>query len=344
MGGNALKSVVTKRLSDFEYKALIAELLPKLQALLNTDLTVLKNYHNKPDHGDLDIIVRTYHGWNADLINVLKDELGAHEVFKNSYMYSFDYNEFQVDLILMGEDNYESATFFYQHGDLGNLLGYLVHLNGFKYGHEGLRFTIKDPENGNAIDYINVSKSKFDILNFMGLDLSKWEKGFDEKTDIFEYVTSCFFYNSDSYNSEHQNNAKKHRNSKRKMYHDFLEWKKNKPKFNNIYTEQDMFNRVKNFFGIDLNIEIRKVLNEHQLYKDSNKKFNADLVIDKYGLAGKDLGLVMKNFNDSFIGDKLARRDFILNNDMETIWALFAVRNKDFPVALDYLETIQNNK
>lgn len=344
MGGNALKSVVTKRLPDLEYKALIAELLPKLQALLNTDLTVLKNYHNKPDHGDLDIIVRTYHGWNVDLINVLKDELGAREVFKNSYMYSFDYNEFQVDLILMGEENYESATFFYQHGDLGNLLGYLVHLNGFKYGHEGLRFTVKDPENGNVIDYVNISKSKFDMLNFMGLDQLKWEKGFDEKTDIFEYVTSCFFYNSDSYNSEHQNNAKKHRNSKRKMYHDFLEWKKDKPKFNNIYTEQDMFNRVEAFFGIDLNLEIRKVLNDHQLYKDAHVKFNANLVTEKYGLLNKDLGLTMKNFNDAFNSDKLAWRDFILNNDMETIWALFTNHNRDFSISFLDLEAAKINK
>jgi hypothetical protein len=269
---------------------------------------------------------------------VLKDELGAKEVFKNSYMYSFDYNEFQVDLILMGEENYESATLFYQHGDLGNLLGYLVHLHGFKYGHEGLRRTVKDPENGNVINYINVSKSKFDILNFMGLDISKWEKGFDEKNDIFEYVTSCHFYNSDSYNPEHQNNAKKHRNSKRKMYHDFLEWKKDKPKFNSIYTEQDMFNRVKTFFDIDLNIEIEKILKDHKLYKDAHDKFNANLVTEKYGLVNKDLGLAMKNFNDSFIGDKLARRDFILNNDMETIWALFTNHNRDFPISFLDLE------
>lgn len=323
MGGNALKSVVTKRLPDLEYKALIIELLPKLQTLFNTDLTVLKNYHKKPDHGDLDIIVSTYHGWNVDLINVLKDELGATEVFKNSYMYSFDYNEFQVDLILMGEENYESATLYYQHGDLGNLLGYLVHKYSMKYGHEGLMYTVKDAVNGNVIEHFNISKNKSDILYFMGLDQSKWEKGFDDKTDIFEYVTSCVFYNSDSYNPGNQNSSRKHRNSKRKMYHDFLDWKEDKNKFNAIFTEQEMLDRVETYFGIDLNIEIEKILKQQHLYKESNHKFNANLVTEKYGFAGKDLGLVMKNFNDSFNGDKSARRDFILDNDMEKIWTLF---------------------
>ena len=56
MGGKALKNVYTERKTTEQFKEIEQKLLPILQQGLDTELYIVKCFHTKETHGDMDIL------------------------------------------------------------------------------------------------------------------------------------------------------------------------------------------------------------------------------------------------------------------------------------------------
>jgi hypothetical protein len=134
MGGNALKSIETRRYEMDEFYALWPILREKVQKHFKTEAELVISYHDKDSFGDMDIIVLNDRNMPTpeEIKRILTEDFGASEIHQNSTIYSFDFNELQIDLIFTPTSNWETSQVFFAYNDLGNLMGKIFHkMNGF---------------------------------------------------------------------------------------------------------------------------------------------------------------------------------------------------------------------
>lgn len=319
MGGNALKSIILRRVDRSEMNTLLPEIQGKLLTYFSK-VEPLKFYHNKPDFGDLDLMVPAEE-MGMDLNSFLKS-LGAQEIYKNDHTISFDYQLFQVDLIGTPLHNWETTRFYFSYNDLFNLVGRLAHKFGLKLGHEGLHYPVRE-ESGNLVKRIEISKDPEKILQFLGLDYGRYQQGFDEVTDIFQYVISSPYFNYKIFDYDQLNHTNRTRNRKRKNYAGFLEYLElNRvegeyqfSKDKDVYLEMiDQFFPTSNFLK-----ELNQIRQEFQRRRELSIKFNGELVMELTGLRGKELGefiFEFKKIRSNWYEYLEKTPDFIIQSDI----------------------------
>jgi hypothetical protein len=325
MGGRALKNTQTRRYSKAEFDLISKELIYILRDnFARVDIPLF--YKNKQSFGDIDILVTGLYKIN-NMHNYIQEKFNPTEIFHNGNCWSFDYKEIQVDIITSAWEHYDSYLMYLSYNDLGNLIGRIAHGLGFKYGQEGLWYEhyFKNQNIGNIL----ISKDYPKIYNFLGLDYSKWERGFDELEDIFKFISESPFFNWKKYQFSELNKINRDRNKKRASYIVFLEWvDKNVAdsnhefnfledktgylyKANEIFPEANIFNEVKRL----------EYLHCRKLYIQS--KFNGGDVMKKYGFVNKELGDKMTGFK-SYVKDLVGPYDeYILNTPITEIYADF---------------------
>lgn len=225
MGGNALKSTFTRRYEKKEFFVLWEELKEKLKSAFDTDVELVVSLNNKEDFGDMDILVLNYGQIPRpeEIKKILEDEFNANEVFRNSTIYSFDYKELQVDLIFTPTRNWETSQIFFAYNDLGNLMGKIFHKLGLSYGFEGLKYIYRINDSRILEEFV-VSKDMPKIFSFIGLSWERFQEGFDEVEDIFEYVISSPYFEPSSFYLENLDQKNRKRNKKRKNYALFVQY------------------------------------------------------------------------------------------------------------------------
>lgn len=288
MGGNAIKSA--ERLTKEKFLQTtkeLKELFPELT------MEVVRFYRQKEDFGDIDIVVLK--NKQIDVKKLVKDRINPKEIYDNNMFFSFAYKNAQIDFIFMSEENYQCALDYFAWNDLGNFIGRISRSLNFKYGHDGLFYTLRlDDHYKNDIC---VSKDTKKILEFLGYDANVWEAGFDTIDEIFEFALNTPFFNSTYFELEEQAHNDRVRNRKRKMYQKFLAYINAKgivakPK---LTSEERLFHyeRAIEFFGDTFHKtaleEIRKY-DENVLFKSY---FNGDVVNKLTNLEGKELGKFM---------------------------------------------------
>lgn len=223
MGGNALKSIDTRRVDAAEFQALVPAVLDTLAGIVGRDrpLCVIEAYRHKPDFGDMDVLV------SADgLADTYKDEIatafGSREVYRNGNVTSFDRNGFQIDLIAIPAQSFDFARAYFAWNDLGNLVGRIAHKMGLKFGFEGLHAPLRDGDHMFA--EVLVTHDVDQALSFLGYDAARYREGFDTLEDIFRFTASTRFFNPDIYLLENRNATSRVRDAKRKTYSAFLDW------------------------------------------------------------------------------------------------------------------------
>lgn len=103
----------------------------------------------------------------------------------------------QIDVAIYhnGDEYYEWEVFHKSHGDLWNMLGSTIRKFGLTANHHGLHLRIEDIE---LVDrkksLIPLSHDPKTVLEFLGLDESKYWVPFDTVQDMFEYVAHCRFF------------------------------------------------------------------------------------------------------------------------------------------------------
>jgi hypothetical protein len=128
LGGKALKETKTERKTTEQFYDIQSRLLPRLKEILNSELYVLKFYHSKPDHGDMDILMKIDSNFTKSGL-VVRQEILEHmkpnQIVVNDGTTTFDFEEFQIDLIPVQENVWESTKFWMDYDPSSNLLGKL---------------------------------------------------------------------------------------------------------------------------------------------------------------------------------------------------------------------------
>lgn len=309
MGGNALKNCTTRRYQAEEYFVLEDEVRKKFQDHFRTNAYPILAYRNKESFGDMDILVQAEHlppRWVESVVALFDSK----EHHKNGNVLSFEYKEFQIDLIVTPEEELVSSAQYFAYNDLGNLIGRVAHSMGLKLGHDGLTYKFMRAERY-VFKEIKLLDDWEDILPVLGYSWERYSQGFDTLEDIFKFVVSSPFFNKSIYALENLNHASRVRNQKRKMYMEFLKWIESYEEtsdqqsiaFLNIckatkhYAYQNyLFDKIPSFKE-----QYEATQKEFLLAQEYKKRFNGELVSQWTGLEKQELGKFMawlKNTKD----------------------------------------------
>lgn len=313
MGGNAFDGL--KRLAAADYKDYEARVLKYLQGIYQ-QFAPLRYYRQKPDFGDMDVVVAGLPPARGVFEAFLKD-IGADDVFYNGSIYSFRYADFQVDLIHVDPELFETAQFYFAYNDLNNLIGRVAHALGVKFGWDGLTYQIRTVS-GHRPHKIVLSRDPEAIYTFLGYDYARWECGFDTLSEIFAFVASSPYFNPALYTLQNLNHANRTRNRKRKTYLQFLAWCQGQVQYSEtsfgaapVQADKSLFLiKVHNAFpAADLLGQLKTCAEENAAHHARKAKFNGHLVSDWVGIEGVELGKWLALYARSF-GSKYAQYAF----------------------------------
>lgn len=324
MGGNAFDNL--RRLIAAEYAPYEAEVLDQLSRVYQR-FAPIRYYHHKPDFGDMDVVVADKALGRTDFAAFLS-ALGADDVVYNKDIYSFRYKDFQVDLIHVAPEHFDTALFYFAYNDLNNLIGRVAHKFGVKFGWDGLTYQIRT-ESGHRAQKIVLSTDPAAIYAFLGYDYARWQQGFDRLEDIFAFVASSPYFNPELYAFENLNHINRTRNRKRQTYTRFLDWLAERPEYaaqatHHFHPDKSLYLiKVHNAFPhADLLGQLKAYAQEQAAHEARSQKFNGHLVSAWTNLKGKALGQVMAAYLKTF-GSKTAQEAFFDAQTASSIEAHF---------------------
>lgn len=322
MGGKALQKygVFTERKNTYEFRQLGHELAKKVSFDFSTVCEVVTCYHTKETHGDLDLLVMVDNDSNINWKNYIELNFNPNAIYCNGGVYSFDYNNFQVDIIPILKSKWETAKIYFSYDPLGNIMGKTYHKFGLSYGWQGLFYKYRN-FNGTNSHNILLSNDARKIFEFGGYDYDRYLLGFETLEDIFKFCIAGKYFDSDMFQIENLNSIDKKRNRKRGSYHLFLNYLKDNDinvsyQFNQ--NKNDYINMINQYFPesnlINELIELNKIDARNKMI---SQKFNGDIVMSWLpNLQGKALGLVISKFKNS-LGDEYD--EFILKSSYDMI-------------------------
>ena len=288
------------------------------------ETVILKCYRAKADHGDLDLLIKITPKLNINWRTYIQTAFNPNEIYSNGGVYSFDYQNFQIDLIPIKEENWIIAQVYGFFDPLGNIMGKTYHKFNLSYGWEGLFYKYRNGR-GTYSKNILLTNDVRRIFDFGGYDYDRYLKGFDTLKDIFNFAIDAKYFDTEMFQMENLKSIDKKRNRKRVSYHIFLEYLKN----NNITTRYQ-FEEDKDMYVLDIDTafpEANLLEQLHDLYvKDEfdralAEKYNGDIVMQWLPeLQGKTLGVAMGNFKKE-LGDDYT--DIISNYPIEDLQDLF---------------------
>lgn len=292
MGGSALNVTETRRYAADEYHTLARQVVGELQARLpDARIAAVQAYAAKPDFGDLDVVVE-----NLDAKQRLEPELasmGVTEVIRNGPVWSLGWGDFQVDLIFQSSHDFEFATRYFAFNDLGNLIGRTAHHMGFKFGHNGLRYVVRD--GNNKLGELVLTKDFATALDFLGFDAARYAQGFQTLESVFTFAASSPYYDPQPFLLEHRSHRARVRDAKRPTYTAFLRYAEAfaaDPAPQAGLGREAHLERAKTRFPTFAD-ELATAEAMHARRKQVKVIFNGNLVAEATGLEGKLLGAFM---------------------------------------------------
>jgi len=302
MGGKALEAFGARRFAKEEYAALSLEIKERIKKFSPLEIPA---YFSKETFGDLDLIVPTLQKEDYEEICVA---LNSWIFLRNDDVMSILYDGLQIDIIPMSPENIVTAYNYYSFNDLGNLMGKIFHKFGLKYGHRGLTMPVRDGTH--QITELVISKDIQKIFEFGDFEYSHFKEGFNDLKEIFSFVLSTSYFNSDVYQYESLNHHNRIRDRKRATYHAFLEYLKQRIRFNGewtslekLYSTEEMGYRfsenkddyipmIFDFFP-EAKADYDIALAQRELQRAIKAKYNGNVVMEITGLKGISLGEFM---------------------------------------------------
>ena len=328
MGGHALSANLTVRLTKSIYERLVEDCLAKLRARYPAGrFEAIAAYRDKADFGDADIVC-----WAPDFDPYqAAAALDAVEVVRNGPVSSVgvivrpevphrDGNVFQVDLIKQSAEDFDFALSYFAWNDAGNLAGRLAKAMKTSLKHEGLYFIVRDGDY--KFREILLTRDYAKALAYVGLDPAVFAAGFDALEDIFRFIVRSPSFRSEIYLLENRNATSRVRDKKRPTYRAFLKYCEDHPELPSAHAPVDetvWMRRIAEHFP-NFTAEYDQALADLAELRAVKAKFNGEMASSWTGLQGKELGMVMQRFKESF-ESVAAQRAFVLENGTDAIMA-----------------------
>lgn len=223
MGGNALKHLAVQRISAKEYYPLVDSVCELFFQMFQQQVSPIKSYATKPDFGDVDLLIVTQElplNWRE----LLAAHFNSRGYVLNGDVTSMEIHNVQFDFINCQAVNKDWTEIYFAYNDLGNLMGRIANQMGFKYGHKGLIYLLRDERKDHVLSAIELHQTAQEVFDFLGYDYAKWQQGFYSLEDIFEFVVSSKWFNSEIFLLHNRNYTSRIRDAKRKSYTAFLKW------------------------------------------------------------------------------------------------------------------------
>lgn len=335
MGGNAI-TATSVRLTDKNYYRLAPKVLQGLKNVLpGRRMDLIPALAEKPDFGDMDILVQHPGVLDEDIERVAK-AIGAGEALrhdKNSRVVSFgvpavesmEYrsgNAFQIDLIAAPAFAYEFALNYFSFGDFGNFMGCIARAMSTQLRHDGLYYRCIDgtQKYGEILLTSNFSQA----LDFLGFEPQRFDQGFANNLELFEAIARSKFFSHSIFLLENNNARSRVRKAKRENYLSFLKWcEQRTDEVQYAYPDdrrQWLVRISEHFPHFGPQMGFLNMLREHQ--RAAKARLNGEIAGRLTGLSGPDLGELLSRFRGQF------------ESDAERTCYLMAARDEDIAFRL----------
>lgn len=325
MGGNSLKRFPVGRLEKKEFFEVFNEIKNLFEGV---KLDIVPAYSEKETFGDLDVIVQMESmkefykkNTNNDMENgfskFLSEKINSRQQHFAFPVISFEYRKstedrvgFQVDFIHIPEKNYDFSLNYLSYNDLGNLIGVMYRHLGLRFGHYGVNKEVYHPKlKTTKLGEINVTNDFNKALDFIGLDVEKFHKGFSNMNEIFEYVATSKFFNPEIYALETGINDYKsrRRNAKRSTYSGFLKWIKENEKSLNRFNFKEANRKElidKYFNSIDYKNTYQGIIDDFEERINAKERIKGETLSEWTGLTHQALGMLSSKFKSQFKNDE----------------------------------------
>lgn len=301
MGGNALKNAGVGRVEWHRYFEIWNKLNNDPVMNERFELRLIPAYGEKSTFGDMDVLVC---GPMGGLVDVIKQAFSPQEIVENGDCVSFDFMGIQVDFIKTTYEKLKFNVAYFAFNDLGNFMGRTAHRLGFKYGHDGLWYTIRDEDNKDlVVKELLVTNDPEEAFMFLGYDYARWKRGFQTLESVFEFASSSEYFDPAQYLLSNRSYAARVRDRKRESYRKFLEW---------IHSRYPDLEEDSPKVPVDRDYHLKRAFDMFPVFpyqhtdatfawgveKDFRKNFNGATIGELMGVEGKELGKLMRAGRD----------------------------------------------
>lgn len=300
------------RMPRAEYLLLEHEMRVYLDKKLPDKYRIPRAYRDKPDFGDMDIIVSSFPKWGEVRQEIIAD-LGITQYRSAGHVYSTVYKGLQTDFFARPERYLESTYNFMSFNDLGNFIGRMFRRFNLKYSEEGLSYVYRRSSNENYKRDLELTQDFKKICDFLGLDYGAWEEGFENLDALYRWTIQSPYFSVAPYLDEMKGNLKG-RAQERTTVTKFVDWLvenkiNHRPEFADrpyyLPTILEYFPEAK----LEEQLEQERLKEARDL--EIARKFSGKLVMKLLPqLQGKELGEFIMKFKQSFVDFE----DFVLSS------------------------------
>lgn len=285
------------RMPRAQYLALELELRDYLQPRFGDHFRIPRYYGQKPDFGDMDIILSEAglkESWN-ETKRQIADDLNIEQSKVVGSIFSTVYKGLQVDFFHRSEQFFLSTYQFLCWNDLGNLLGKMFRRFNLKYGEEGLQYVYRRTD-GHYQKDILITLDIDKILAFLQLDVPQWHIGFDTLDDIYRWVIASPYFSVLPYLGDDDKAIQRRIRQERttvQRFVEFLQRERVDKQYPYLENRDEYLPMIADFFReeVDLLGEIEREQVRERQVEALRRKWNGDLLMQWFpALSGKSLG------------------------------------------------------
>ena len=316
MGGNLFK---LGRIPRERYLEIEAEVRQTLDQIAPGNYRIPRYYNSKADFGDLDVVLSSgaFKSWDA-FKELLVERFELRRYQSTGPVFSTVYRDFQVDYFVRDPQYFLTTYNFLSFNDIGNLLGKMFRRFNLKYGERGLAYVFRRASQESYKRDLEVCRDPHRIFAFLELDGAVWEEGFEDLEAMFDWVLTSPYFSARPYLDPSPATRKRIR--ERTTLQRFVAYLEERGHY--IYSDtpsgtptpkprisakahpgnkDDYLPRIAAAFpeaGLLEAIAREKRLEAEDL--ELAEKLNGRLVAEWTGLAGKDLGILMRRIHETW--------------------------------------------
>jgi hypothetical protein len=310
-------------LSREEYRIFSAEIvrmLSKSFGVYSGSLITIPSYAYKESYENVRLIIcnsRLPSNFATTIQNNFKPKATYQD--ENCMVYSFEYNDVQIDLFHVSDEKYSFAANYFSYDNICNLISILAEKMGFKLRYDGLHVPVY--YNNEKIKYVLVTGSFSETLELLGFGTG-YNYYFTSELDLYRFIVNSKYFNKDIFLPENRSDIEKQEDQRIPIYGNFI----NYIRPNNIMNKFNYSDPIKKPWVEQLKKNYPLVIKDCISIIDNRKrqdlikyKFNNDIVTQITGIGiDEKLNKFLKDFKASFKSN-YDFEQFVLTSSPETI-------------------------